>query len=157
MKILSALALLFVLTPALAEPPALELSLDGAVKTPLHLSEAALRALPVTDLTVQWPLGSHLQPGPYKGVLLMSLVAQAVTKDEVGKNSYIRHTVLVYGRDGYAAALAEGEFNPAYEGKVVILAYEVDGKPFKDGLRLVVPGDKEGGRQVHDVVRIEVR
>lgn len=157
MKTLAAFAILLVLTPALAETPALEITLGGTVQTPLHLTEAQLRAHPATDLTVQWPLGSHLQPGPYKGVSLMSLVAEAVTKDEVGKNSYIRHTVLVYGRDGYAAALAEGEFNPAYEGKTVILAYEVDGKPFKDGLRLVVPGDKEGGRQVHDVVRIEVQ
>jgi DMSO/TMAO reductase YedYZ molybdopterin-dependent catalytic subunit len=157
MKRLVALVFLLVLTPALADPPALDVTVDGTVQTPLRLNAATLRALPATELTVQWPLGSHLQAGPYKGVLLMSLVAQAVTKDEAGKNSYIRHTVLVYGRDGYIAALAEGEFNPAYEGKMVILAYEVNGKPFKDGLRLVVPGDKEGGRQVHDVVRIEVR
>jgi DMSO/TMAO reductase YedYZ molybdopterin-dependent catalytic subunit len=157
MKRVAAFVFLLALTPALADPPALDLTVDGAVQTPLHLTEAALRALPATELTVQWPLGSHLPAGPYKGVSVMSLVAQAVTKDVPGKNSYIRHTVLVYGRDGYVAALAEGEFNPAYEGKLVTLAYEVDGKAFKDGLRLVVPGDKEGGRQVHDVVRIEVR
>lgn len=153
----TALALSLSLVPALAASPALEVSVEGAVKTPLHLNEEALRALPPVSVTLQLPPGSHMSPGPYKGVLIMSLLAKAVTKEADGKNSFIRHTVLVYGRDGYVAALAEGEFNPAYEGKTVLLAYEVEGSPFKDGLRLVVPGDKEGGRQVHDVIRVEVQ
>lgn len=150
-----ALAILF--SPVPAASPALELAVEGAVKTPLHFGEKDLRALPPSEVTLQLPQGSHMQAGPYKGVLLMALLAQAVTKDAEAKNGFIRHTVMVYGRDGYAAALAEGEFNPAYEGKTILVAYEVNGQPFKDGLRLVVPGDKEGGRNVHDVVRIEVQ
>jgi hypothetical protein len=38
----------------------------------------------------------------------------------------------------------------------VIVAYAEDGKPL-DGLRLIVPGDKHGGRAVKDVVHIEVK
>ncbi|GAA0526687.1 hypothetical protein GCM10008941_02560 [Rhizomicrobium palustre] len=155
MKPLYTLCFALAFGPALAAP--LEITVDGAVKTSLHLSETELRALPPSEVTLQLPLGSHMQAGPYKGVLVMTLLAKAVTKDEAVKNSFIRHTVMVYGRDGYAAAFAEGEFNPAYEGKAVLLAYEVNGEPFSDGLRLVSPGDKEGGRNVHDVVRIEVK
>jgi DMSO/TMAO reductase YedYZ molybdopterin-dependent catalytic subunit len=46
-----------------------------------------------------------------------------------------------------------GEIDPAFEGKQVLLAYEGDGKAIP--LRLVVPGDKRGGRAVKDVVRVE--
>jgi hypothetical protein len=155
MKYFYALFFAFAFAPSLAAP--LEISVDGAVKTPLRLSEAYLRTLPPSEITLQLPMGSHMQAGPYKGVLVMALLAKAVTKDEEAKNSFIRHSIMVYGRDGYAAAFAEGEFNPSYEGKAVLLAYEVNGKPFSDGLRLVSPGDKEGGRNVHDVVRIEVK
>jgi hypothetical protein len=40
----------------------------------------------------------------------------------------------------------------------VILAYDRDGKPFDaGGFRLIVPGDKHGGRNVQNVVQIEVK
>jgi len=38
----------------------------------------------------------------------------------------------------------------------VLVAYERDGKPL-DGLQLVMPGDKRGGRYVHELVHIEVK
>ncbi|HEX4081153.1 MAG TPA: hypothetical protein VHX61_19995 [Rhizomicrobium sp.] len=48
--------------------------------------------------------------------------------------------------------------NPDFEGKNVILAYAKDGKLAPaDGIRLIVPGDHHGGRDVRDVVTIEVR
>ena len=61
--------------------------------------------------------------------------------------------------DGYAVVLSEGEVDPDFEGKTVLLAYAKDGKPLNpsDGVRLVVPGDHHGGRAVRDVVKIEVQ
>ena len=44
------------------------------------------------------------------------------------------------------------------EGKPVLLAWARDGKPMADeALRLVVPGDRRGGRNARDVVRIALR
>jgi hypothetical protein len=60
--------------------------------------------------------------------------------------------VLVTGRDGYAVAVAIGEIDPDFENKTILL---VDDGAEK-GLRLIVPGDKKGGRAVRDVVRIEI-
>jgi hypothetical protein len=70
----------------------------------------------------------------------------------------LRHTVAVTGRDGYAAVLALAEIDPEFEGKKVLLAYRRNNQPFPNNeLRLVVPGDRRGGRSVHDVMRIELR
>jgi hypothetical protein len=75
-----------------------------------------------------------------------------------GKNMALRHTLTVTGRDGYAAAIAEGEFDPLYGNKRVPLAYgAADGKASFDHLRLLVPGDLHGGRFVSDVVSIDVK
>ena len=50
------------------------------------------------------------------------------------------------------------EIDPEFEGKQVLLAYPMDDHAIGVGrLRLVVPGDKRGGRSVRDVARIEVR
>jgi len=35
----------------------------------------------------------------------------------------LRHTIVVTGRDGYAAVLALAEIDPEFEGKQVVLAY----------------------------------
>jgi hypothetical protein len=65
--------------------------------------------------------------------------------------------VAITGRDGYAVALAVGELDPHYEGKSVILAYAGGEPPASIAARrLVVPGDKHGGRSVRDVTSIEV-
>ncbi len=69
----------------------------------------------------------------------------------------VRQTVLVTGRDGYTAVLALGEISPEFAGKPVILANRMDGRPLgPEHLRLVVPGERRGGRSVRDVVRITV-
>ena len=70
----------------------------------------------------------------------------------------LRHTIVVTGRDGYAVVLALAEIDPEFEGKQVVLAYRRDGQPMNGHeLRLVVPGDRRGGRSVRDVVRIDLR
>ena len=70
----------------------------------------------------------------------------------------MRHTITVAGQDGYAAAFAIGELDPTLEGKHVIVAYHEDGQPGDlPTLRLIVPGDKHGARDVYDVVSINVK
>lgn len=147
--------LALVLAPARAAPGEVELA--GAISNPQRLTVGALRALPATEVTIVPAKDSDMPAGTFKGVLLTRLLSRAGTKDKPGKHTFLQHTVLVFGRDGYAVALAFGEFETGLEGKAVILAYDADGRPLRDGLHLVVPGDKQGARQVRDVVRIEVQ
>ena len=152
LKNFAALATVVFLAAVPAAAGAGDLSVTGAVMTPLHLTPGALRAMPATEVVF-----TGKQGGTYKGVLLYVLLDKASLKDKSGKNAFLQHTIMVTGSDGYAAALAVGEFDPNYEAKTVILAYDIDGRPLRDGYRLVVPGEKEGGRQVHDVVKIDVQ
>lgn len=134
-----------------------EVDVTGAVNNPLHLTAGALRALQAAEVTIVPQPGTDMPAGTFKGVLLIKLISQAVLKDKPVKHAFLQHTLIVTGRDGYAVALAIGEIEPAIEGKLVILAYDLDGRPLRDGFRLVVPGDKQGARQVRDVVRIDVQ
>lgn len=145
---LAALLLAAIAGPAGAGDEAV---LDGAVTRPLALSTSLLDGFPESGIDISFATSKGVEGGRYRGVLLWALVEQAGLAPLPGKNGAIRRTVLVTGRDGYQAALALAEIDPHYEGKAVLLAREAD------GLRLLVPGDRHGGRNVRDVVRIEVR
>jgi hypothetical protein len=132
--------------------------LRGAVKQELVLGEALLKSLPQVSVDVSFETGEGKKSGSFTGVSLWTLLEKAETVDASGKNARLRHTLLITGRDGYAAALALGEIDPHYEGKQVILAYAGGEPPASFGaLRLVVPGDAHGGRSVREVAAIEIR
>jgi hypothetical protein len=132
--------------------------LEGAVKQRLVLDDPLLRSFAPTTIDVTFETSEGEKSGRYTGVLLWALIEKAGLVDDVGRNASLRHTLLVTGRDGYAAALAVGELDPHLEGKSVILAYD-GGEPAasRTALRLVVPGDAHGGRSIRDVATIEVR
>jgi hypothetical protein len=53
--------------------------------------------------------------------------------------------------------ISTGEIAPEFGGKPALLAYKQDGtEQLETGLRLVMPGDKRGGRNVRDVVSITI-
>jgi hypothetical protein len=132
--------------------------LRGTVEQRLILDEALLRSMPALTVDVTFETGEGKKSGRYTGVLLWALLEKAVLVNEPGKNSGLRHTLLITGRDGHAVALAAGEIDPQYEGKSVILAYAGGEPPASNAaLRLVVPGDVHGGRSVRDIASIEVR
>lgn len=141
--------------PASAEDAA---RLDGAVRQTLALDAATFQSLPRIAVVVDVATGKGREQGAYVGARLWDLVQMAGLQSGAGKNGDLRRTLLVTGRDGYAVALALGEIDPHYAGKVVILAYQGGQPPSSAGsLRLIVPGDAHGGRNVRDVVRIEVK
>lgn len=132
--------------------------LQGSVQQRLVLDDTLLKSLPAVSVDVTFETGEGKKSGHYTGVLLWSLIQKAGLVDEPGKNSALKHTLMVTGRDGYAVALAVGELDPHYEGKSVIVAYAGGEPPASNvALRLVVPGDLRGGRSVRDVSTIEVR
>jgi hypothetical protein len=120
------------------------------------IDPATVEQLPASEQKVSFLTGRGPEQATYTGALLWSVLerAQMLGGDPRAR---LRRTVFVTGRDGYAAVLALAEIDPDFEGKQVLLAYRRDGQPM-DGhaLRLVVPGDRRGGRSVGDVVRIDL-
>ena len=134
------------------------LVLDGQVKHPLRLAADELRPLPATRLDISFQGEHGVEKATYTGTLLWILLKRAGGLDAAGKREDLRHTMTITGRDGYAVVLALGEIDPDFGGRAAMIAYARDGRPIGAGeLRLVIPGDKHGGRDVRDVVRIEVR
>jgi len=133
-------------------------AISGRVHHPQSLMLLDLQNLPPTHVQVSFVTGHGTETGDYTGVLLWTVLVNAVEIDEPGRNARLRHTFLVTGRDGYGVVLSEGEIDPDFEGKSVILAYAKDGKPLDagDGIRLIVPNDRHGGRAVRDVANIDV-
>ncbi len=118
----------------------------------------AIRQLPATEVKVAFETGHGSQQATFTGVLLWTLLDKQGALTGTDQKSRVRQTIAATGRDGYVAVLALGEIHPEFEGKQVILAYLQDGQPIANNeLRLVVPGDRRGGRSVRDVVRIELR
>jgi hypothetical protein len=129
-------------------------ALQGSVQRRLVLDKTLLESLPAVTVDVTFETDQGEKSGRYTGVLLWSLIEKAGLADVSAKNAALRHTLLITGREGYAVALAVGEV----EGKSVILAYAGGEPPASIATpRLVVPGDKHGGRSVRDVASIEVR
>ncbi|HVO26988.1 MAG TPA: molybdopterin-dependent oxidoreductase [Candidatus Margulisiibacteriota bacterium] len=135
------------------------ISIGGRVQNPQLLRADDLRKLPVAKVDVSYATGHGQAGGTFSGVLLWTILEKAVLVDGPGKGALVRHVITVTGRDGYAVVLSAGELAPDFEGKAVILALTRNGEPLKpeEGVRLIVPGDKHGGRAVRDVARIDVR
>lgn len=123
----------------------------------------------VTEVTVSFQTGSGPQTETYYGVPLWELINNpkaggGLKPGNSGlnpKNSLLRQYVLVEATDCYGAVVAIGEIQPSYEGKKVLIAFEKkdsNGKVMSlidEGFaRLVVPGDKAGGRYVTNVRNI---
>lgn len=127
-----------------------------SVEQTRNIDAAMVAKLPAVEQKVSFLTGHGPEQATYTGALLWSVIDSAEMSSS-DRRARLRRTIWVTGRDGYTAALALAEIDPEFEGKQVLLAYRRDGKPI-DGntLRLVVPGDRHGGRSVRDVVRIEV-
>jgi len=137
------------------------ISISGAVEHPLSLSLAALKREPATTENVSLMTERGALAASYTGVLLWTLLQEAVIKSTPGvKNDILRHTVVVTGSDGYTAVLSVGEIDPKFGGDRAMIAYAVDGKPLsrrRGFARLIVPTDKAAGRAVFGIASITVR
>ncbi len=116
-----------------------------------------LAALPTVQVEVSVGARQAPQRRSFEGPLLWAVLGRAGAIDAGKMHDQVRQTVVVTGRDGYTAILALGEIAPEFENKQVIVAERVDGQPLgPEHLRLVVPGDRRGGRGVHDLSRVVV-
>jgi hypothetical protein len=122
---------------------------DGASVT---MSVDEIAKLPNVTLSIAFATEHGPRQAVFEGPLLWTVLDQA---HAIASGGPVRHVVGVTGQDGYTATLALGEISPDFEGKQVLLAERMDGKAL-DHPRLVMPGDKKGGRSVRDVVGIAV-
>lgn len=121
------------------------------------LTPAALAQLPAVQVDVSFLAEQTTRHASFEGPLLWTVLDHAHAVDPSRPRAQAHQIVLVSGSDRYSAALAVGEISPAFEGKQVILAERMDGKPLDpEHFRIVVPGDKRGARGVRDVIRIVV-
>lgn len=93
----------------------------------------------------------------WTGPLLWDVLANAGAVDPTKPADAVHLVVRVIGADGWTAVFGLAELSPQFVGKPIQLADRMNGEPIPNqGLRLIVPGERRGGRSVRDVVRVEV-
>jgi hypothetical protein len=129
--------------------PELVVSLGGKVKHPQQLDLNALQRLPTDQVTVSYQAGHGVEEASFTGVPLWTLLAEAGGIDDPANRAELRHVIRITARDGYVVVLSPGEIAPDFGAKQALLAYRRnDEAPAAAGFRLVMPGDKHGGRYV---------
>ena len=127
----------------------------AAGQAAVTLTPETLAALPMLDQQISF--ASHGgETGQYRGVLLWDILTANTPVAEDVKTA-LRDTVLVTARDGHQVAYSVGDLAPDFGNSPVMLAVERDGAALDQGLRMVVPGDTRGARNIRDVTRIELR
>jgi len=133
---------------------------DGEVQKRTVFDLRQLQALPAAQENIWYFAGGTVVNTAFTGALLWDVLnAAGIIVDPNTKNDILRKIVIIVGSDGYQAVIAGGEIVPEFGGEQVIVAYKEGGALLgSDGFaRLVVPGDKAGGRAVANIVRISVR
>jgi O-glycosyl hydrolase len=131
------------------------LVLEGKLKQPQRWVLDDLKKMPAEHATVSYQTDRGMVTADFTGVLLWSLIATAGGIDDSGKSPELRHAIRITAKDNYVIVTSTGEIAPDFGGKAALVAYERDGKPLDD-FRIVMPGDKHGGRNVRDVVSIKI-
>jgi len=133
---------------AQSNPSQWQLSVTGLVANPFNLTPSEMQALPQTTINavlycVDSP-GYVVAQGNWTGVKLWVLLEQAGFSQDAVK-------VAFFAADGYATdlTLATAKRND------VIVAYQKDGLPLSESLRLVVPG-KWGYKWIAQLTQIEL-
>lgn len=141
--------------------PSSGISFSGAVQHPRTLTLSDLKREPATTETVSLKTGKGMLTGSYTGVLLWTLLQEAVIKlDPESRNDVIRHTIVVSSSDGYSTVLSTAEIDPEFGGERAMIAYVKDGQPLTDKrgfARLIIPTDKMAARAISGVASITVR
>ena len=93
----------------------------------------------------------------WTGPLLWDVLTDAGAVDPQKPADAVHLAVHVAGADGWTAVFGLAELSPQFAGRPIQLADRVNGAPIPDqGLRLIVPDERRGGRSVRDVVRIDI-
>lgn len=144
------LAALLLPLGAAAQPAAVELAMAGRL---VRLEREALAGLPMAEQAVEFESSHGSFQGRFGGTPLVEAIRAAGLLEGMSGRDRLRQVVRVIGRDGHVATFALAEIDPAFAGRPVLLAWRLNGEALPE-LRLAVPGDRRGGRNVRDVVRV---
>src|SRR5215831_11036166 len=138
-------------------PPLAGLLVQRTGQTSHMLSFERLAALKPITQRVGFLTEHGERQNEWTGPLLWDVLAASGATEAIKPGEQVRLAVRVTGADGYTAIVALAEVAPQFAGRPIQLADHLNGALLPDhGLRLVVPGDKRGGRSVRDVVRIDI-
>jgi hypothetical protein len=135
---------------------------SGAVTRPTTFNLAQLEQFAPAQENVTYFAAGSVVTESFTGVLLWDLLNNApvggIVTNPNTKNDILRKVVVVTGTDCYQAVFGAGEFDPAFGGSQIMVAYATGGQSLGDDgfARIVVPGDKAGGRFVSNIASIEV-
>lgn len=127
-----------------------------------------LESLPASEVPVSYLTRQGQETYTYVGVPLWKLIEAAgglePNPDPTVMNASIRQYIFIEATNCYQVIVAVGEVDPDYENKQVLIAYATKDEQSGDlqllgdkGIaRLVVPGDKRGGRYIFNIRRIQV-
>lgn len=135
-------------------PPPGTVALTGDLRAPGELTTASLAKQPQHTVRVSYGSSKGTQAHTETGVLLADALPATAFAEAPGKNPALSFGVLGVGADGYTALVAYGEYSADFAGRPVMIATSEDGKPLARP-RLVLPGDKKGGRYVSDLVELK--
>jgi DMSO/TMAO reductase YedYZ molybdopterin-dependent catalytic subunit len=133
------------------------LQVVGHVAQPLSLSQDQLAKLPRQTVRAKGHDGVEAQ---FEGVPLIEILAKAgVATGQALRGPAMAQYVIVEAADGYRAAFAVAELDPAFTDRVTLLADHRDGKPLSaqsGPLQIIVPGEKKHARWVRQVITLKV-
>jgi hypothetical protein len=97
----------------------------------IAVSESVLADLPRVSVKAEPHHG--VGAGMYEGVTLTSLLTKSgVPSGEAIRGEKLTLVVIAKAADGYAAAFALAELDPAFSKKLFLLADKKDGKPLRN-------------------------
>jgi DMSO/TMAO reductase YedYZ molybdopterin-dependent catalytic subunit len=146
----------------LATAPALAQPRESLVSEQVTVSGEVRRALllGVDDLRALGRQRGLIEKAGYAGVRLVDLLGEAEIRRDA-RNAVRRTYVVATSTDGYVAIFSWGELFNTAVGAHVLVAFERDGQPLRDGEGLIalvsLADERAGARHVKWLRRIEVR
>jgi hypothetical protein len=138
-------------------------TVTGEVTNRAFFNLNKLKQLPQAQANVTYFAGGSVVTEAFTGVLLWDLLnnspVNGITTSQNIKNDILHKVVIVTGTDCYQSVFGVGEFDPFFGGSQIMVAYATGGQSLGTAgfARIVVPGDKAGGRFVSNIANIEVR
>jgi DMSO/TMAO reductase YedYZ molybdopterin-dependent catalytic subunit len=133
-------------------------TLSGEVNNPAIYDKVSLGRRPHSIVNVTFLTKSGSQSASFRGVPLWNLLITAGIKGDRTRRGRFQY-VEITATDCYQVVLALAELDPNFGGEQVLVADSQNGSPLGPDAgfaRLIVPGDKFGGRDSFWIHRIEV-
>ncbi|MBV8056238.1 MAG: molybdopterin-dependent oxidoreductase [Deltaproteobacteria bacterium] len=118
----------------------------------------SLGSLPHSIENVTFLTKTGSQASSFSGVLLWNLLTIAGIKTAATRHGQFQY-VEITATDCYQVVLALADLDPRFGGEQVLVADSQNGSSLGSDIgfaRIILPGDKFGGRDVFWVTRIEV-